>query len=513
MSALSGKLSRLRARWREVASSVLYRLGESGWTGRSLVGRIRTGRGRQRARSQTDRNIVYLYVEVFWAGIYMAALAFNATYALRLGASNTLIGWLSSVPSLFAMVVLVPAARFLESRSDRRPWLKWSLAIGRGALLGAAMAPWIFREHVAGMVVAILIVRTIPMHFFSAGFSPMLADVVPVRDRATVLANRSMIMSATVAACTFLFGRWMDVAAGIPWAAFPTNYQLVYIVGAAAGLLSTYFVSRIEPPAAKAMTRDLGVADDSAHGLSETRKPEAATADSPRPSPPEGRRVQAWWRRMTLPAAHVRTALSTRLTRARASTRGLVKENQGFVRIVVNTFVFNCGAWLVAPLYTILFVRQLGATDSWIGLNTTLAHIGVIAGNLIGRRLIDRWGADRTLRTVIPLSASYALLVALFPDLTLILLFGVLINLVNPGVNLSHASTLYELVPVERRPSYLAVYATIANVGAFIMPLVGTALSNHLDIRWILVIGGLVRLGGASLFHIFKVRPAGAPAA
>ena len=167
----------------------------------------------------------------------------------------------------------------------------------------------------------------------------------------------------------------------------------------------------------------------------------------------------------------------------------------------------------MGPLYTILFVKELGASDSWIGLNTTLAHIGVIAGNLIGRRLIDRWGASRTLRTIIPLSASYALLVALFPNLTLILLWGVLINLVNPGVNLSHANTLYELCPQERRASYLALYATVANIGAFVMPLVGVALSDQLDIRWILVIGGLVRLGGAGLFHIFKVRPPLAPAA
>jgi MFS transporter len=439
----------------------------------------------------------------------MAALAFNATYALRLGASNTLMGWLSSFPSLFAMIVLVPSARFLESRSDRGPWLRWSLVIGRGAFLAVALVPWIFEAHTAEIVVAAIILRTIPMHFFSAGFSPMLADVIPVRDRATVMSNRSIIMSATVAICTFLFGRWMDAAANIPWAAFPTNYQIVYIVGTAAGLLSTYFISRVQLPKSMAVRRERPAI--SAKKVEPMARAVGAPADlasaPPKRGPRVWRRVQTWSARAISPVVRAWTTLMAKQQSARHSLQMMVRENQGFVRIVLNSFVFNCGAWLVGPLYTILFVKQLGASDSWIGLNTTLAHIGVIGGNLIWRRLMDRWGADRALRASVPMAASYALLVALFPNLTLILLFGMLINLVNPGVNLSRTNTLYELCPPERRASYMAIYATIANVGAFLAPLAGVALSSVMDIRWILLIGGGVRLVGAGLFQIYRVRP------
>jgi hypothetical protein len=419
-----------------------------------------TSRLRPQMRTETERNIWYLYVEVFWAGIFMAAVAFNATYALRLGASNTLIGWLSSLPSLLAMAVLVPAARFLESKDDRAPWMRGSLFIGRLAFLGAAMAPWVFPRHAAEAVVAVLILRTIPMHFFSAGFSPMLADVIPVRDRAVVMANRSIISSATVAVCTFLFGKWMDAAASIPWAGFPVNYQVVYIIGAVAGVLSSYFVSRIQLPETAVVVR-------ARSGIRTQRRPKVGNL--------------------------------------RATLRTMAQENRGFVRIVVNTFVFNLGAWLVGPLYMIFFVKQLGASDGWVGLNTTMAHVGVIAGNVIWRRLVDRLGAGRALRTAVPMAASYAFLVSLFPNLNLILLWGVLINLINPGVNLSHVSTLYTLCPPERRASYMALYATIANVGAFVAPMVGVALSNVIDIRWLLLIGGAIRLAGAGMFHLLKI--------
>jgi len=509
--------SRERPRW----SSIRYRLGESGWAGAFLSERLGAGRrGEERrrptqGRSRTERNILYLYLEIFWAGVFMAALAFNATYALRLGASNTLMGWLSSIPALFAMIVLMPSARFLESRSDRGPWLRWSLAIGRGAFLGVALVPWIFKQHAAEAVIAVLILRTIPMHFFSAGFSPMLADIIPIRDRATVMANRSIIMSATIAICTFLFGTWMDAAANIPWAAFPTNYQIVYIVGTVAGLLSTYFISRVQLPKTAVIRRERPAA---AAGKTEPSAPAAGHLADPAPAPLK-RRLPVWRRARTLVVRAMSaiaaswTALLTKLQSSRRSAQAMAKENQGFVRIVINSFVFNGGAWLVGPLYMILFVNQLGASDSWIGLNTTLAHIGVIGGNLIWRRLVDRWGADRALRSSVLPAASYALLVALFPNLTLILLWGVLINLVNPGVNLSHTSTLYELCPPERRASYLAIYATVANVGAFLAPLAGVALSNVMDIRWVLLIGGAIRLAGAGLFQVYSVRPAEAPAA
>ena len=68
-------------------------------------------------------------------------------------------------------------------------------------------------------------------------------------------------------------------------------------------------------------------------------------------------------------------------------------------------------------LYTIFFVKELQASDGWVGLNTTLANIGVIFGNLIWRRIIAKVGDNRALLLSIPMSASYAFLVALIPEL------------------------------------------------------------------------------------------------
>ncbi len=434
-------------------ASLRYRLLEGQW-----AQRLRTRLRRPSLSTQTDRNIWYLYVEVFWAAIFSAVFSFNATYALRLGASNQMVGWLSSLPSLFAMVLMIPAARFLETKSERGPWLYVNLIIGRAAFLGAALIPWLFRAHQAEVLVWLFILRTIPITLFNTGFSPMLADVIPERDRARVFANRNIIVSATTAAATFLAGKWLDAAGDLHWAAFPLNYQVLYFIGAAGALTSAYFVSKIQAPPTEIIAR-------------QQQKKQARFS-----------------------TAQLKDAL-----------RGMFSGNRAFVRIVINTLIFNLGAWLVMPLYTILFVKNLGASDGWIGTNATLANLGVIAGYALWQRVIQKFGEHNALLWSIIPSASYAFLVALFPNLTLILLWGILINLINPGVNLSHNNIFYSLCPEKRRASYMALYSSIMNAGAFIGPMLGVALAEIWDIRWVLVIGGVIRLAGAIMFHIWKI--------
>ncbi len=462
-------MKKLRQTVGRLWSRMRYRLGEASWARkmresmRRPFGKPSKGQPAQ-PRSEIKRNIRFLYIDVFWAALFMAVMAFNATFVLRLGASNQMVGWLSSIPSLFAMLTVIPAARFLERKTNQAPWINWSFFIGRLMFLGVALVPWFTQHFQAEIIIWILILRSIPMNFFSAGFSPMLAKVIPARDRVRVLGNRSIIRSAVVAVTTFLLGKWLDAGSIIPWITFPLNYQVMYLFGGAAALLSVYFVSRIKAP----------------ENMVIKRQPVPKTAKTSFKT--------------------IKSTLST-----------MMRENQGFVRIVTNTLVFNLGAWFVMPLYVILFVKELQASDGWVGLNTTLASIGVIFGNLIWRRIIAKVGDKRALLLALPMSASYAFLVALFPDLKLILLWGVLINLVNPGVNLSHYNILVELCPKDRLASYMALFSTVMNIGAFVSPMLGIALSEVVGVRWVLLIGGTIRLFGALMFFIWKVEDKSKP--
>ena len=153
------------------------------------------------------------------------------------------------------MFLLIPSARFLETKSNRAPWVWGSLFIARIGYGLIAVLPWLVSARLDAALVWLLIAISVPATFFGAGFNPMLADMVPERDRAKVFANRSIIVSAAVALLTYLAGRWLEAAPRLGWAPFPLNYQWVYAVGFAGAVASSAYLLRIKVPASKVIGR------------------------------------------------------------------------------------------------------------------------------------------------------------------------------------------------------------------------------------------------------------------
>ena len=93
---------------------------------------------------------------------------------------------------------------------------------------------------------------------------------------------------------------------------------------------------------------------------------------------------------------------------------------------------------MVAPLYTIFYVRTLGASNSWIGLLTTITSLTGIAGYYLWQKGIARWGDRRVLAWTMIVCALYPGLVGLSPSLTSILVIGAVS--VDPNHGLGAAS-------------------------------------------------------------------------
>ena len=399
-------------------------------------------------RTTEDRNMLYLYLEVAAAGVLAAAGAFNGAFIIRAGGANTLVALLSSIPSLVAVFLFMPAAKVLEGRADYRPWVVWSLLLSRSGYLLMALLPFVLSRYIPEVTVGLLVVMTVPAVLYSTGWSPLLADVVPAERRASVLAWRSIASSATIAALTYLFGLRLDRGQ------FPGNYQWLFGLGLVGGLISTWLVALIRVP--------------------ETSQVHIATAH----------RSQSWLQDL----------------------RSLGRDHPAFARIILDTLLFNLGAWMIGPLYVIFFVRELGASDSWLGLHTTLAHLGVVVGYWAWRMILKRMGEHKALLVSLPMVATYAFLVALVPNLNFILFAGFLINVLAPGVNLSHGVIFLDLLPPGRKHSWTALYSMIMNLGAFLAPLLGIALSHRIGIVPVLLVGGVLRALGAATFYIWPLQ-------
>ncbi|MFO7697867.1 MAG: MFS transporter [Anaerolineae bacterium] len=400
-----------------------------------------------RPRDAEERNIALLYGEVVFAAVLAAAGAFNATYVLRWGGSPTLIGLLSSAPALVAVLLFLPAARLLERQKSYRPFVVWSLFGARIGYLAIAMLPFLTARGIPGITVGLLVAMSAPSVLFSTGWNPLLADVIPERQRATVFSWRNILSSATIAILTYAAGLALDRGT------FPANYQWLYAIGIVGGLVSTWLISRI-------------------------RIPEAPPAE--------------------VPLLHRRVSLKQGIKEA-------LQENPIFGRLIVNTLVLNLGAWMVGPLFIIFFVQELGAADSWVGFYTTLIHVGVVVGYWVCRKMNHGMGDPPALLLALPFVASYPILVALLPRLPVILIIGLLAHLFVPGVDLNHSLIFMRNIPPSRRHTGIAFYSMVMNLGAFVCPIVGVALAGLIGIRNALVIGGILRLLGVAMFFIFPM--------
>jgi MFS family permease len=396
-------------------------------------------------RHTVERNLRYLVIEIFWAAIFTGCVSFNAAYLIRLGGSNLLVSLLTSGAALVNAIATLPFAALLERIARRRPLIIRGLNIFRLGYLGMIALPWLVEWRAETMLLLLLLLN-IPVALFTAGWLPMLGDIIPLERRARIFAARNMTLGITVTITTFALGRWLDLAP------FPFNYQLMYALGVVTSCLSTIYVARLAIP-------DSAIA------------PQAARA---------------------------RPSLDT--------LREVVTRHRPFANIVINTLVFNLALWMAIPLQPIYFVRTLGASDGWLGLWIGLTSGGAILGNLLWGRMIERRTPRWVLVRATVLSAVYYFLIGLFPNLTLILLFALLAGIVNPGVELSHLNVLFEVCPAQRRATYMGVYMTVMQFGAFVAPLAVAPLTALVGAETLVLMLGGLRLLGAALFIVNPVR-------
>ncbi len=399
-----------------------------------------------------DRNAIYLVAEIFFASIMGGASAFNAAFAVRLGAANSEIGLLNSIPALLALIISIPAGRFLQNQTKPKPWILGSLTLSRVGMLMVALSPFI---HIGGneglLVVLILIVMSMPASFFNVGFIPMLADVIPEGNRAAVFSARNMIAGATTSIAVFIFGQWLSRVA------FPINYQVMFAFGWAISMMSYFFLSKVQVPESK--------------------------------------------------LAQVRIKTKTNLKAQWNSLKQAYSSQPAFLRITRNTILLSIGLWIATPLYILFFVRSLGASDAWLGIQSTAANLGTILGYAFFRWVMSRWGEPNTLKRTALTIGAYPLLVGLFQNLTITLFAVALNSIFAAGLNLSQLNQLMKAMPPEKRPEYTALYYTIVNVGAFIFPLVGVAIANMIGIAPTLIGCGVLSMIGATSFWFSPVEP------
>jgi MFS family permease len=400
--------------------------------------------------SVQDRNIRYLVIDTAWQGLMMGgAYTFISVFVVRLGASSLMVSLLTSLPAILMVLFSLPAAQVVQRQRDLVRFTNIVRIFHRGAILLIALLPFVIREHLMEAAVGIWVLNTIALAFLDSAWTVVVADIIPARRRASVNGGRWALLSLVTALSVAVYGVVLDHSP------FPLGYQIVFFVSFLGGVIGMYYYGRIE-----------------------------VSSTAPEPASVVGGGT-----------------LQQRLNRYVRTFRGAPP----FVRYVLTTFVLRFGLSLPAALYSIYWIRQLDASDLWIGWQATAGKLALIVGYYLWGRAAMRRGHHLVLVACTVGVGLYPVVTGIVPSQFWLPLAAVVQGFFITGIDLSFFDTLLHVCPADRRPSFIAVNSMFANLAMTIAPLVGSALAGWIGIRTVFWIGGAIHVVAAVLFRISQV--------
>lgn len=380
-----------------------------------------------------------------WDGAWYAVMtgltaSFMGVYALSLGASDTMLGWLSSLPALVALLSQIPAAVITERQPQRLKILvPFSLVFRSGYLLFAFIPFLPLTATVrAWLFVALVSLINFPGTVANVSWSAMMGDIFPTHLRGRIFSDRNMLLGIVTMLCTLSAGPLLD---SIP---YPYNFMTLFTVSFSALMVSTWFLLKIK------------------------EHPPAVTTTEP---------VVSRW-------SGIRQTL----------------RDKNFLFFAIALFVVHLGFNISAAMWTILHVKVLLLTKTYIGIITVISQLVSVLTYRWWGRFSDKYGPKLALFLSIglfmPQPWLHNFIVRPWPLIPLSILNG----FAGAGFGMVLFNVLLDISPDENaRPSYIAVFNTLMGFTGFVTPLVGVALYQSTNMATVFTLATLLRLGGMIL--------------
>jgi hypothetical protein len=353
-------------------------------------------------------------------------------YGLALGASNFVIGLLAAIPFL-AHLAQIPTILLVERLRARRAISVTTLAVGRALLVPLAFLPFLeSRELAQGLLVAGIAASSVLGAMAACSGNSWFHDLVPERILGGFFSRRLFYATAysmgVGLGAGFFIDWWGRFSPGAPAQA----YTALFLAGAAAGALSTLYLSRVPEP---------------------------------RMAPPE--RV-------------------IRLARTLAEPF----RDRNFRRLIWFLGSWQFATNLAAPFFTVYLVSQLGYDMTFVIIMMVTSQVANVLVLRQWGQLTDRFSNKAVLRvcgplflacifawTLVALPEKHAYTVALLAALHIVMGFA------TAGITLASGNIGLKLAPRGRGTAYLAAGSIVNSVAAGIAPVIGGLFADDFAAR------------------------------
>ena len=347
--------------------------------------------------------------------------AFLVAFALLLGASNTVIGLLAALGP-FAQILQIPSIFLVEKTRRRKLLTVISALIARAVYIPIALLPWIFpaQSQMTLFLLGLFLFFGISA-VTAVSWNSWMRDFIPEQIMGRYFGRRMAIATAVGAVITLLAGPAVDF-----YKAHVENgigiYTILFLVGAAAGITGTFFLSRI-----------------------------------PEPRMPESPKGQGILKVLAQPF-----------------------RNANYRKLLVFLSAWSFSVNLAAPFFVVYMLKRLELQMTYVILLSVLSQgVNVLFLRLWGR-LADRF----TNKSVLAASGPFFILCTLlwvfttmperyFLTIPLLIIIHALTGMSTAGINLAAGNMALKSAPKGEATAFLATNALVSGIAATIAPILG----------------------------------------
>jgi hypothetical protein len=393
------------------------------------------------------RNFLNVIIDGAGVAIASAASPYLPVFLARLGASNLQVGLLTAMPSVTGLFFAILVGRFIQTRRKVVPWFSRARLMVLSTYAATGILPFFLpNDQLVTATLVLWALVTLPQVIVNVCFSVVMNGVSGPKGRYELMSRRWSVIGITAAVTIAAAGQILDHIA------FPFNYQVVFIGLSLGALVSFYFSSRIELP------------------------------DQELPPPATGQSI-------------------------RERVRGfieLIRGQPAFTSFMFKRFVFFSGTALASPIFPLYFVREVQATDAWIGIINTAQNAILLVGYLWWTRQSKlRGGRFVLLWTTFGLTL-YPAFTAFTHDVQLIAVYAGIAGIFQAGLDLVFFDELLKTFPAKYSATFVSVAQSLQHMSTIAAPLVGTMLADHIGLGGALLVSAGIRFIGFALFLFGK---------
>lgn len=400
-------------------------------------------------RSVYRKNLLVGTIEGFPAVVTITLLGmpFLTGYLLLLGASSFQIGLVLAIPALFNLVQ-IPAAYVMQRLTNRRLGFILFTGVHRIFWTLTGVVPFLVSEQFYFELYLIFYsLAFLSNAIGSVLWTSLISDMVPSQVRGRYFGIRSMLLWGTVSITLFIGGNILDAYPGMD------GYHILFqicAVGSIVNIITSLFYPNM--PFEKSTAPNLKLM---------VKKP---------------------------------------------------FENPVFFRAMffITGFLFLQN--MVVPLFSLIMFSIMGLSYFVVSILTIVSTVSMMISYYYWGNLNARIPTSKLLFWTFPIIAASCLLwgaTIIVPVILVLVIIHILLGIGQGGFNLLMFNFIIGDTPKSDRPMYIAVFAAVTGVAAFLGPIIGGFIFDRIEHwpNWLQISGLTTSIGVLLMILVIWVGP------